>query len=120
LTRKLESVWATGQTIERVTIWVGFICTMTAHGHPIGARLMVSEVNSYALIQKDLGHIITLVLMGTPQKRHYRAYMIGVLKTDISMSVVTNLASWLYYEYHDEYDGDKKEDEDDNKRGERT
>ena len=46
--------------------------------------------------------------------------MIGVLKTDISMSVVTNLASWLYYEYHDEYDGDKKEDEDDNRRGKRT
>jgi hypothetical protein len=93
---------------------------MTAHGHSIGARLMASEANSYALIQKDLLHIITLVLMGTPQKRHYRAYMIGVLKTDISMSVVTNLASWLYYEYHDEYDGDKKEDEDDDRRGKRT
>lgn len=93
---------------------------MTAHGHSIGARLMASEENSYALIQKDQHPIITLVLMGTPQKRHYRAYMIGVLKTDISMSVVTNLAWWLYYESHDEYEGDKEPEKDDDRGSKRT
>lgn len=36
------------------------------------------------------------------------------------MSVVTNLASWLYYEYHDEYDGDKEPEKDDDRGSKRT
>lgn len=36
------------------------------------------------------------------------------------MSVVTNLASWLYYEYHDEYEDYKEPEKDDDRGSKRT